>query len=298
VSWTTLRFTASATTAEALSEALSDLGALSVSIDDAAAGTEQEQPIFGEPGMPEEALWHSCAVSALFQDGTDVNAAANAASKLAGLATTPPFTIETVEEADWVRLTQSQFDPISISPRLWIVPTWHQPPMPEAINIQLDPGVAFGTGSHPTTKLCLQWLDENLRGGETVLDYGCGSGILAIAAKKIGAGKVIGVDIDPQAVKAAEQNAKANDVACEFHLPDNAVDTAAEITVANILSSPLKLLAPLLADCTASGGRIVLSGILTPQTEEVMACYEPWFAMTVYKEESGWVCLAGNKRRP
>jgi ribosomal protein L11 methyltransferase len=295
LSWVLLRFTTSAETVDALSEALSELGALSVSIDDADAGTDQEIPIFGEPGLPEEALWRTCAVSALLAKETDFQATATAASKAAGLAATPPFTVETVEEADWVRLTQAQFNPICISPRLWIVPTWHEPPQPQAINIRLDPGVAFGTGSHPTTKLCLRWLDKHIHDGETMIDYGCGSGILAIAAKKLGAAHVLGIDIDSQAIEAARQNALANGVACEFQLPDERRKLVAGITVANILSSPLKLLAPLLAECTAAQGHIVLSGILTSQAVEVMKCYEPWFVMRVYEEESGWVCLEGLK---
>jgi ribosomal protein L11 methyltransferase len=296
VSWITLRFTTASTNAEALSEALTELGALSVSIDDAAAGTPDEQPIFGEPGMPEESLWASCAVSALFPADTNPNITADAASKAAGFKAVPSFTVEIIPESDWVRVTQAQFDPICISPRLWIVPTWHEPPESHAINIRLDPGVAFGTGSHPTTKLCLQWLEDHIRGDETVLDYGCGSGILAIVAKKLGAAHVIGIDIDSQAVEAARQNALANNAECEFRLPDEGTAVTAEITVANILSNPLKLLAPLLAKRTAADGRIVLSGILAPQATEVMAYYEPWFKMEVYKEDNGWVCLEGRKR--
>ena len=295
MSWLNLRFTADAAIAEALSEALSSLGALSVSIDDAAAGTSGEQPIFGEPGMPEDALWQTCAVSALFPAASEPVALVHAAASAAGLAKPPPYDIETVEEEDWVRLTRSQFDPIRISERLWIVPTWHAAPDSRAINIQLDPGVAFGTGSHPTTRLCLTWLEESIRGGESVLDYGCGSGILAIAASKLGAGRVAGVDIDAQAVQAARYNASQNSVDASFSLPDKSAPFAADITVANILSTPLKLLAPLLADCTAPGGRIVLSGILAPQAVDVMRCYEPWFTMAIYEEDGGWVCLAGRK---
>lgn len=296
--WINLRFTAGAATAESISDALDELGAISVSIDDAAAGTAQEQAIFGEPGMPEDALWDHCAVSALFPMGSDAQSIAHAVAQIARLPDVPRFAAETVAEADWVRLTQAQFDPIHISPRLWIVPTWHAAPDPQAINIRLDPGVAFGTGSHPTTQLCLQWLDDNLHGSEAVLDYGCGSGILAIAAKKFGAGTVLGVDIDPQAVEAARLNAERNNIVAEFRLPDRTAGFAAQVTLANILSSPLKLLAPLLAECTAPSGRIVLSGILVPQADAVMARYERWFGMSVYREQSGWVCLQGSKRLP
>jgi ribosomal protein L11 methyltransferase len=295
VAWLNLRFTVGAEMAEALADTLSDLGALSVSIDDAAAGTPNEQPIFGEPGMPEEALWALCSVSALFAHGTDAAVVASKVATSMGLDKLPQVQSETVEEADWVRLTQAQFDPIRISDRLWIVPTWHKAPDPTAINIALDPGVAFGTGSHPTTRLCLKWLEEHIQGGESVLDYGCGSGILAIAAAKLGAASVMGIDIDTQAVQAARQNAEQNGVEVSFSLPDRAVPTPMQVTVANILSTPLKLLAPLLAECTAPGGQIVLSGILGPQAGEVMACYEPWFTMAIYAEDSGWVCLAGRK---
>lgn len=295
--WLNLRFTVVAGKAEALGDALIDLGALSVSIDDAAAGTPNEQPIFGEPGMPEDALWALCSVSALFARDTDPTAVARQVAASIGLDEPPEVQFEDVEEADWVRQTQAQFDPIRISDRLWIVPTWHVAPDPAAINIVLDPGVAFGTGSHPTTRLCLRWLEQHIRGGERVLDYGCGSGILAIAAAKLGAAGVLGFDIDAQAVQAARHNAQQNDVDASFDLPNGAMRAPVQITVANILSTPLKLLAPLLAECTAPGGQIVLSGILSPQAGEVMACYEPWFTMAIYAEDSGWVCLAGRKHQ-
>ncbi len=297
-SWLNLRFTAEAGSVAALSEALAKLGALSVTIDDAAAGSEQEQPIFGEPGMPEDALWKRCLVCALLPGDMDADAVASAAALAAGLAHVPLFAVEKVAQADWVRLTQSQFAPVRVSARLWIVPTWHDVPDPQAINIRLDPGVAFGTGSHPTTRLCLQWLEQNLRGGESVLDYGCGSGILAIAAKKLGAGSVVGVDIDSQAVQAARRNARQNDVSAEFRLAQKNTAFAAQITVANILANPLQLLAPLLAASTLSEGSIVLSGILAGQADGVVAAYAPWFKMAVYKEESGWVCLHGRKLPP
>lgn len=298
MSWVSLRFTAAATTAEALSDALGGLGALSISLDDAAVGTAEEQAIFGEPGMAEEALWNTCAIAALFPADIDPRAIADLAAGAAGLSDTPPFTVTTVAEEDWVRLTQAQFEPMRVSARLWVVPSWHEAPDPRAINIKLDPGVAFGTGSHPTTRLCLQWLDEHLRGGETVVDYGCGSGILAIAAKKLGAGRVVGIDIDAQAVEAARFNAAQNSIVAEFRLPAENAAFPAQITVANILANPLKLLAPLLAACTAAKCSVVLSGILAPQAAEVMANYDSWFDMAIYKEDSGWVCLHGRKRSP
>jgi ribosomal protein L11 methyltransferase len=195
-----------------------------------------------------------------------------------------------------VRLTQSQFDPIAISPRLWIVPTWHKAPDESAINIKLDPGLAFGTGSHPTTRLCLRWLDAHIRGGETVLDYGCGSGILAIAAAKFGAGKAWGVDIDPQAVESARYNAEQNDVVAEFYLPDTIPNEQADIVVANILTNPLKAMAPMLADRVKHGGRLVMSGILESQARDVESVYRPWFDFEPAACDEGWTRLDGVKR--
>jgi len=195
-----------------------------------------------------------------------------------------------------VRLTQSQFEPIPISPRLWIVPTWHTAADPDAINIVLDPGLAFGTGSHPTTRLCLRWLDNNLAGGESVLDYGCGSGILAIAAMKLGAAHAVGVDVDAQAVTASRDNAIANHVEnVRFHLPDEAARDSYDLVVANILTNPLRLLAPLLADATRQGGQIVLSGILESQAQDVMNIYQQWFELNAPIFEDGWSCLSGRK---
>ncbi len=296
MAWLALKIEATEDTADALSDALMDLGALSVGIEDAHAGTEGEQPIFGEPGGPEAGIWHDSIVSALFAEEADIPAILAAVQEAVGLERLPRHVVERVAEQDWVRLTQSQFEPIRISDRLWIIPTWHTAPDPSALNLVLDPGLAFGTGSHPTTRLCLQWLDRNIQGGETVLDYGCGSGILAIAAKRLGAGTVVGVDIDPQAVTAAEQNARQNQVQAAFYLPDAAPRIAADVVVANILANPLKVLAPLLAELTRAGGRIVLSGILAQQAEETLAVYRQWFDIAVDGEDEGWVCLAGTKR--
>jgi len=205
--------------AERLSDALMEHGALSAAIEDAYAGTNDEQAIFGEPGMPTEQLWLQSKVIALFAEETDINPIIIAAAAQTGIDV-PAYSVELLPEQDWVRLTQSQFDPIKISERLWITPSWHEAPDAGAVNLQLDPGLAFGTGSHPTTHLCLQWLDRNLKGGESLLDYGCGSGILAIAALKLGAGSATGVDIDPQAIRASNDNAAQNQVPANFHLPD------------------------------------------------------------------------------
>jgi len=290
--WQVLKLPANSSTATALSDALMDLGALSVSIEDAHAGTEAEQPIFGEPGCVAEA-WNDSQISALFETDADIAAILQQACLVADIKPIPPYHIEQLAEQDWVRLTQSQFDPIKISERLWIVPSWHAAPDPAAINLVLDPGLAFGTGSHPTTRLCLQWLDANLRGAESVLDYGCGSGILTIAASKLGAGEVIGIDIDPQAVQSARDNAARNAVDAQFYLPDAAPGAQYAIVIANILSNPLKVLAPMLAARVHSGGHIVLSGILAEQAEEMRALYGEWFSMHPAKIDEGWTCLSG-----
>jgi ribosomal protein L11 methyltransferase len=296
VAWLTLSVQASADYAEALSEALLAHGALSVDLLDADADTPDEQAIFGEPGEPTSAVWQHNLINALFENGADVAGVLQACCAELGLASVPEHRIETLEENDWVRLTQAQFDPIRISERLWIVPTWHEPTDPKAINIALDPGLAFGTGSHPTTRLCLRWLDGNIKGGETVLDYGCGSGILAIAAMKLGAGSAVGVDVDAQAVVASRDNAEANQVRADFHLPDGVALGQYDVVVANILTNPLRALAPLLAGATRSGGRIVLSGILAEQAEDVMRIYAQWFDLAPAVLEDGWCCLSGVKK--
>ncbi len=296
MAWQALKIAADAKTAEGLSDALMDLGALSVSIEDAHAGTENEQEIFGEPGEPPAGVWQDALVNALFEADADLPAVVAAAAQAACLAVAPAFEVEAVAEQDWVRQTQAQFAPIPISPRLWIVPTWHDSPDPAAINLILDPGLAFGTGSHPTTRLCLQWLDRNLHGGETLLDYGCGSGILAIAALKLGAGHVVGVDIDPQAIQASQFNAGQNQVTAEFYLPNDAPSVKADVVVANILTNPLKILAPMLANSARPGGKIVLSGILSHQADDVLAVYRQWFDIGMADEAEGWACLSGTRR--
>lgn len=297
MAWLTLIADTDAQHAEALSEALLERGALSVDLLDADADTPDEQAIFGEPGEPPPGVWQHNRISALFDNDRDVSAILQAATAAIGLIHLPVHHIETLADSDWVRLTQSQFEPIPISPRLWIVPTWHTPSDPAAINIVLDPGLAFGTGSHPTTRLCLRWLDNNLTDGVSVLDYGCGSGILAIAALKLGASSAVGVDVDKQAVMASRDNALANQVAhAEFYLPDNDPRGSYDLVVANILTNPLRMLAPLLAGATKQGGQIVLSGILQEQADDVMAIYRQWFDLNTPVFEEGWSCLSGRKR--
>ena len=294
--WQSVRILVDSKQAEPLSDALMDAGALSVSLEDADAGTVDETPLFGEPDHPTAELWPHSIASVLLDESTDVSTILASAAERAGVQTPTTFTVEQVAEQDWVRLTQSQFDPIPISPRLWIVPTWHDAPDSNAINLKLDPGLAFGTGSHPTTRLCLRWLDEHLRGGENLLDYGCGSGILAIAAARLGAARVEGVDIDAQAVTASRDNAELNEVAAHFCLPGELADGQYDIVVANILTNPLKSMALLLAGQVRAGGQLVLSGILAEQADDVRAVYRDWFVFGLPAIDEGWVRLAGTKQ--
>ncbi|MBZ5792114.1 50S ribosomal protein L11 methyltransferase [Burkholderia sp. D-99] len=283
--------------AEALSDALLELGALSVSVEDADADTPDEQPLFGEPGLvPDRTAWqHSRVVALLAADHEPAVLLAAAANEI-GVAETPAFTVREVEEQDWVRLTQSQFEPIPIGERIWVVPSWHDAPDPDALVLELDPGLAFGTGSHPTTRLCMEWLEQSVKPGQSVLDYGCGSGILAILAKKCGANPVIGIDIDPQAVESARQNSERNRAEVTYGLPDACPDGEFDIVVANILSNPLKLMASMLASKVKPGGRIALSGVLARQADEVAAVYARYVDISVWREHEGWVCLAGTRR--
>lgn len=293
--------------AEALSDALLEAGALSVSVEDADSDTEAEQPLFGEPGLePEVRAWRRNRVVALLPDGADPEQILEQAGSSCGLdLMASAWSTREVPDADWVKLTQAQFGPIHVGDRLWIVPSWHRddpdvaaahdPDSPEAIRIELDPGLAFGTGSHPTTHLCLEWLEANLEPGQTVLDYGCGSGILAIAAKLLGAGSTLGVDIDEQAVRATEYNAQVNRCEVRVLLPDALPEGQHQVVVANILSNPLKVLAPMLANRVAPGGRLVLSGVLERQADEVAAAYAPWLEMSVWRSRDGWVCLSGQR---
>ena len=281
--------------AERLADALMEHGALSAAIEDAYAGTENEQAIFGEPGIPAEQIWQQSKVIALFGEHDEAAAIVKAAAQESGLKDLS-YDSETLEDQDWVRLTQSQFDPIQISERLWITPSWHKAPAGNAVNLQLDPGLAFGTGSHPTTRLCLKWLDTQLKGGESVLDYGCGSGILTIAALNLGAGSAVGVDIDEQAIRASNDNAAQNDVQAHFYLPDGLPQGQFDVVVANILANPLRMLGEMLAARTKQGGRIVLSGLLAEQSEELGEIYSQWFDIEPAETEEGWARLSGVKR--
>jgi ribosomal protein L11 methyltransferase len=292
MAWVQATFELPTTDPDAISDALLAHGALSVELSDACAGTPAERPLFDEPGAAVGA-WPVYRVQALFDAGADATGAVSAALRTLDVA--PPARIElaAVADQDWVRQTQQQFGPIRICDRLWIVPTWSEAPDPAALNLRLDPGLAFGTGSHATTRQCLLWLEANLRPGQSVLDYGCGSGILAIAARRLGAGAVVALDIDPVAVLAARANAAANAVDVEVVSAEASVRGPFDLVLANILANPLEVLAPLLAGEVRAGGRIVLAGILAGQVAEVMAAYAPWFEMAVASELEGWACLSG-----
>ena len=293
--WLSVSFLTDASRADPLCDALMEAGALSASIEDADAGTPDERPQFGEPGSVNSPGWDHSRVVALLEEDTDVAALLAEASAAIGLSEPLKYAVEAVADQNWVQLTQSQFDPIRVSERLWIVPSWHASPDPGAINLILDPGMAFGTGSHPTTRLCLEWLERNVAPACSVLDYGCGSGILAIAAARLGAARVAGVDIDPQAVESARANAERNEVTALF--ADSAEPVAGEydLVVANILSNPLRVLAPAICAHVRSGGRLALSGILREQAEEIIAIYAQWLPMQVADTREDWVCLSGVK---
>ncbi|QRN41666.1 MAG: 50S ribosomal protein L11 methyltransferase [Neisseriaceae bacterium] len=286
--------------AEELADALLQRGALSVGIEDAYANTNEEQALFDEPGemIPGQTiqLWDNSLVLSLFEDSVSVEILATELLQELRISE-KMMQIRTIEDQDWVRLNQSQFDAIPVSERLWIVPSWIEKVDSAECVIHLDPGLAFGTGSHPTTYLCLSWLDKNLSKNQSVLDYGCGSGILAIVAKKLGAELVVGVDIDAQAILASNENAKKNGVKIDFFLPkDFKQEQTFDVVVANILANPLRLLASMLANYVHLGGRLVLSGILKSQQEEIIQIYQEWFDIGVYQEKEGWICLVGVKK--
>lgn len=296
MTWLSISFEVAAHEVEAVCDALLEAGAVSVDVTDADAGSDAERPVFAEPGAGEARPWPRSTVNALVEAGVDAGAVLADACQSAGIAR-PPHRTREIAEQDWVRASRDQFGPIRISQRLWIVPTWHQAPDPAAINISLDPGLAFGTGSHTTTRLCLAWLERTIRGGESVLDYGCGSGILAVAAMKLGAARADGVDIDAQALLAARANALHNRVQVSFHGAAEAIRQPAQIVVANILAHPLIVLAPLLARLTAPGGRLALAGVLAAQAQEVRAAYEAGFDFDAPVEDEGWTLLSATRHR-
>jgi ribosomal protein L11 methyltransferase len=276
---------------ETLSDALMALDALSVSVEDADAHTDQEQALFGEPGMPAPAqAWLRSQVIALFADQALAAHAAHILKLQDFFDSASSLRIAEVPPQDWVRLTQSQFEPVEITPDLWVVPSWHEAPAQARLVIRLDPGLAFGTGTHPTTRMCLRWIALHLHQGCRVLDYGCGSGILAIGAALCGAAEVDAVDIDVDAVTAAQANAVANQVSINTGLPDVAQGQYG-LVVANILAAPLKVLAPLLCAHVGQGGHLLLAGILSRQIEEIQAAYAPFLQLQVADTQDGWVLM-------
>jgi ribosomal protein L11 methyltransferase len=276
---------------DVLSDALLDAGALSVSCEELRA--PGSAPGLIEPGEP--ASWPRVRLTALCDARSEPARVLRLACEASGLAM-QQHELREVPDEDWVARSRNAFGPLRVSPRLWVVPSWRAPPDPDAVNLLLDPGLAFGTGSHATTRLCLRWLERRIAGGETVLDYGCGSGILAIAALKLGAARAVGVDIDEDAVAAAAANARRNGVAGEFFESGSLPPLAADVVVANILANPLKVLAPIIAERCRPGGRVALSGILAEQGADVANAYAPWLAFAAPEEDEGWVCLSGMKR--
>ena len=302
--WQELSFEIPLEAVEVWSDALLEAGALSVDAQDADADSIDEVPLYGEPGLtPPAPGWERTRLTVLMVADCDPLAVVNDVANAIGSPPPGGIDIRWVAEQDWVRLTQSQFEPIPIGERLLITPSWHAEAAQAANNrgrlcIELDPGLAFGTGSHPTTRLCLEWLEQNLGGGESVIDYGCGSGILAIAAARLGAKSVIAIDIDTQALISTQANAKANpptDQLIEIRSTEDPRPEAVDVVVANILSMPLKLLAPVLIELVEAGGALVLSGVLQRQAEEVASAYAPRIPLTVVAERDGWVCLAGRR---
>ena len=296
MAWRALVVEVDAAAADALGDALLARGAAAASVEDALAGTPDEQPVFDEPNAGAATAWKRARLRALVADGADPARLLAAAARDARLPAPSRYAVEVVGDTDWVRASQDQFAPVRVSERLWIVPSWHAAPDPGALNLRLDPGLAFGTGSHPTTRLCLRWLEARVQSGATVLDYGCGSGILAIAALMLGARAATGVDVDPAALAAARANAARNAVPARFVGADAPLPADADLLVANILANPLIVLAPALAAHCRPGGRIALAGILAPQAPAVAAAYAEWCALTPFGDEDGWVCLEGVRR--
>ena len=275
---------------ERMSDALGALDALSVSVEDADAQTQQEQALFGEPGMPPaQEAWPRSRVSALFADAVLATNAQGLIEQQDFFEGCEVVGMQPLPDQDWVRLTQAQFSPLAITPSFWVVPSWHEPPVQAQQVIRLDPGLAFGTGTHPTTRMCLRWIADHAVPGR-VLDYGCGSGILAIGAAKFGAKEVLAVDIDEAAIHATKANATANGVALHVGMPQMAVGVYA-LVVANILATPLKVLAPLLCAHVAAGGSLVLAGILERQAQELIDAYAPYARLAVTDQQEGWVLM-------
>jgi len=290
--WLQLELEATPDSAEQLSELLHAAGAAAVTLQDAA-----DQPLY-EPPLGTTPLWKTTRVIGLFESDTDIPAVLTALQQQLTPGPLPPWHLNPLEDRDWVRAWMDNFQPMRFGEQLWICPSGFTPPEPEAINILLDPGLAFGTGTHPTTAMCLRWLDAHPPRDLTVIDYGCGSGILAIAACKLGARHVSGVDTDPQALLATHDNAEKNQVGgcIEACLPAEFHSEPVPLLLANILAGPLQSLAPHFAELVAPAGHIVLSGILAEQADSVIEHYQDAFDIQVVAQEEEWVCLAGRRR--
>jgi ribosomal protein L11 methyltransferase len=298
-----LRFICPQESVESVSEALDALDALSVSVEDADAQTDSEQALFGEPGMPAPREgWQRSRIIAHFATQALAQEALALLEVQDFFAGSQVLGIGELQQQDWVRLTQSQFAPVDITPTFWIVPTWHDVPPQARLVIRLDPGLAFGTGTHPTTRMCLRWIanysrrnqDPVAKGLGRVLDYGCGSGILAIAAAKFGALEVDGVDIDEAATNATLLNAQVNGVTLRTGMPET-VTGVYQTVLANILATPLKVLAPLLWSRVAPGGSLVLAGILERQAQELADAYAPHCKLLVADREDGWILMTSKR---
>ncbi|MDO6681303.1 MULTISPECIES: 50S ribosomal protein L11 methyltransferase [unclassified Oceanobacter] len=295
--WVQLRIQAKAAQVEACENALLALGALSVTLQDNA-----DQPIL-EPELGTTPIWDDTQIIGLFDAETHTDAVVEQFPLMfAAEGGSGPVDLlwEQVEDKDWVRAWMDTYKPMQFGPRLWVCPSWCKPPQPDAVNLMLDPGLAFGTGTHPTTALCLRYLDEQIQGNELVVDFGCGSGILGMAALLLGASSMVGIDIDPQALTATRDNAQRNDIAperFEVYLPPQAPAIQADVTVANILAGPLNELAPVLAQLTRAGGKLALSGLLSQQADEVIQRYNEWFVMDTPKQQEDWVIISGTRRQ-
>ena len=296
MAWLELEFCVPGPDVDHLSESLFSVGAISVDVTDADEGSAKEKAIFAEPGEIFELSWNANRVVALFDSDVDVTKVIKNLEEFVNVSQLSDYQVRTVEDQDWVRLTQKQFDPIQVTDRIRITPSWSDVGVPSDVEIVLDPGLAFGTGSHPTTRLCLQWLDQASVSERIVVDYGCGSGILGIVAKKLGSKDVFCVDIDENALIATEYNAQRNGVDVNIQSANDEFKMSADVLVANILSAPLKVLAAAFASIVRPGGRIALSGILVEQEDELCEVYQKQFDIKPFDRLEGWVCLEGVKR--
>lgn len=293
MSWNNLCIFFKNANTDQISDLLEKHGAISVTIQDKNLNTIDEEIIFGEPNNEPQKFWAECRIEALFNDSTDIQSIIKSLEE--NLKIKLDYQINQLEDQDWLRKSQQNFPPIKIADRLWIIPSWHEIVDKESINLILDPGMAFGTGSHPTTNLCLNWLIKNVEKHHTVLDYGCGSGILAITSKKLNATNVIAADIDYRALKASKENAIQNEVDIHIHNIKKNLKIEADLVVSNILASTLAVLAPALANYCKIGGKIALSGILIDQEEEIKQIYKKCFSFKKSMYKDGWVCINGIK---